>query len=242
MFTLSDSAHTAYGGDMLADHVLYLDSEAVIVDKPSGLPVDPPRDGGLSVENHLQALMLGYREWPRAVHRLDRDTSGCLILGRSAKAHKRLSLAFEAGIVEKRYLAIVEGETEQDSGTITLPLVKVSTKEAGWRIVPAEEGAKGAKAAVTNWEVMAVANGRTLIALKPETGRTHQLRVHLASGLGLPIVGDPTYGTADTANAAGLMLHASDIKIERAGKALINAHAPFPARFVALGFTDPDAD
>ena len=228
---------------MLADHVLYLDSEALIVDKPSGLPVDPPRDGSLSVENHLQALMLGYREWPRAVHRLDRDTSGCLMLARSAKAHKRLSLAFEAGLVEKRYLAVIDGVPDPDglgeSGMIDLPLVKVSTKEEGWRIIPAKDGAKGAKAARTQWELMSVADGRALISFRPETGRTHQLRVHALAGLGHAITGDINYGTA---HSGGLMLHAADLRLEREGKTLIIAHAPFPARFAALGFADPDAD
>jgi tRNA pseudouridine32 synthase/23S rRNA pseudouridine746 synthase len=224
---------------MLADHVLHIDSEALIVDKPAGLPVDAPRDGSLSVENHLQSLMLGYREWPRAVHRLDRDTSGCLMLGRSEKAHKRLSLAFEQGLVEKRYLAIIDGVPEGESGTIDMPLTKVSTKEEGWRIIPAAEDSKGAKAARTRWEVMSIADGRALIAFHPETGRTHQLRVHAASGLGHAIVGDPVYGTA---HEGGLMLHAVDLRLAREGKTLISGHAPFPARFVALGFTDPDAD
>lgn len=236
---------------MLADHVLYLDSEALIVDKPAGLPVDPPRDGSLSVENHLQALMLGYREWPRAVHRLDRDTSGCLMLARSAKAHKRLGQAFEAGLVEKRYLAIIDGVPEGESGLIDIPLGKTSTKEDGWRIIPANEGDKGAKAARTAWELMSIHDGRALIAFRPETGRTHQLRVHALAGLGHAIVGDPTYGAAGSDGASnpasggaagGLMLHAVDVRLERPGKTLIVAHAPFPARFAALGFADPDAD
>jgi tRNA pseudouridine32 synthase / 23S rRNA pseudouridine746 synthase len=224
---------------MLADHVLYIDSEALIVDKPHGLPVDPPRNGGLSVENHLQALMLGYRSWPKPVHRLDQDTSGCLMLGRSAKAHKRLGQAFEAGLVEKRYLAILDGIPDGESGTIAMALAKTSTKEDGWRIVPAADGAKGSKPAVTAWELMATRGTLALIALRPATGRTHQLRVHAASGLSRAIVGDGVYG-AD--HPGGLMLHASDLGLAREGKARIAAHAPFPARFAALGFTDPDAD
>lgn len=220
---------------MLADHILYFDSEALIVDKPAGLPVDPPRDGSLSVENHLQALTLGNREWPKAVHRLDRDTSGCLMFGRSTKAHKRLSDAFAAGLVDKRYLAVLDAIPSEDSGTITLALDKVSTKMDGWRIIVRPSG----KAAVTHWEVMAVRDGRALVALRPETGRTHQLRVHMASGLETAITGDTLYGTAAP---GGLMLHASDIALAREGKARIAAHAPFPARFAALGFTDPDAD
>ncbi len=231
---------------MLADHVLYIDSEALIVDKPAGLPVDPPRDGALSVQNHLVALMLGYREWPLPVHRLDRDTSGCLMLGRSAKAHKRLALAFEAGLVAKRYLAVLDGVPQGamvggamvgEGGTIDLPLAKTSSAEAGWRIVPGA-GLKGAKVARTAWTLIAIADGRALVELRPETGRTHQLRVHAASGLGLPIVGDAVYGAA---HAGGLMLHAADLALERPGKPRIAAHAPFPPRFAALGFADPDA-
>lgn len=224
---------------MLADHVLYIDSEALIVDKPQGLPVDPPRDGSLSVENHLQALMLGYREWPRPVHRLDRDTSGCLMLGRSEKAHKRLGQAFEAGLVEKRYLAILDGIPAEESGLVEMHLVKTSTREDGWRIVPAEEGTKDAKASRTHWEVMATADGRALVSFRPETGRTHQLRVHAASGVGFPISGDAQYGSD---HPGTMMLHASHLRLERPGKALIDAHAPMPDRFKALGFTDPDAD
>ncbi|MEK6541575.1 MAG: RNA pseudouridine synthase [Pseudomonadota bacterium] len=218
---------------MLADHVLFIDNEALIVDKPAGLPVDPPRNGGLSVENHLQALMLGYKAWPKPAHRLDRDTSGCLLLGRSDKAHKRLSRSFEEGQVTKRYLAIIDGVPEEASGTIDMPLGKRSTIEAGWRMVPDP----GGKPARTAWSVLAIADGRALLELLPETGRTHQLRVHAASGIGHAITGDPYYGTA---HAGGMMLHASDLSIARGAKPAIAAHAPFPARFAALGFVDPD--
>lgn len=224
---------------MLADHVLFIDSEALVVDKPAGLPVDPPRDGGFSVHNHLQALMLGYRTWPQPVHRLDRDTSGCLILGRSPKAHKRLSAAFAAGAVTKRYLAILAGIPDAEEGTVTMALTKTSSAQDGWRIIPAEDGAPGAKSAVTHWQVMATAGGRALVVLTPEQGRTHQLRAHAASGLGIAILGDPVYG--DGAEG-GLMLHAASIRLDRGAKPPVAAHAPFPQRFAALGFTDPDAD
>ncbi|MFM6852705.1 MAG: RluA family pseudouridine synthase [Sphingopyxis sp.] len=220
---------------MLIDHVLHLDSEAVIVDKPSGLPVDPPRDGSISVANHLQSLTLGYREWPSPVHRLDRDTSGCLMLGRSAKAHKRLSQAFEAGLVQKRYLAILAGLPDGEDGVVDMALGKTSTAADGWRMVPDA----GGKPAQTQWQVMAVNGPLALVALTPRTGRTHQLRVHCASGLGHAILGDIVYGTA---HPAGLMLHAADLTLDRPGKTAIRAHAPFPARFAALGFADPDAD
>ena len=161
------------------------------------------------------------------------------MLGRSPKAHKRLSEAFAEGMVQKRYLAIVEGVPAEESGTIDMMLVKTSTKEDGWRIIPAADGDRGAKKARTHWQLMATANGCALISFAPETGRTHQLRVHAASGLGMPIIGDPMYGSA---GSAGLMLHAVDLTLTREDKPAITAHAPFPDRFMAHGFADPDAD
>jgi len=83
--------------------ILFEDGEALVIDKPAGLAVDAPRDGGLSLENYLDALRFGFARWPTAVHRLDRDTSGCLLLARNPKAHKRFAAAFEAKQVEKVY-------------------------------------------------------------------------------------------------------------------------------------------
>ncbi len=160
------------------------------------------------------------------------------MLGRSPKAHRRLSAAFADGQVHKRYLAIVDGEAPGESGTITLPLVKQSTAEAGWRIITADAADPQAKAATTHWRRLAVVDGRSLIELRPETGRTHQLRVHAASGIGLPIVGDPVYGLGDP---AGMMLHAASITIDRANKPAVVADAPIPPRFAALGFGEGDA-
>src|SRR4051812_49940927 len=92
---------------MLANKVLFFDGEAIVIDKPAGLPVDRPRDGSLSLENHLDALTFGFKRWPQPVHRLDRDTSGCLLLSRNPKAHARLHQAFEAGTAGKRDLALL---------------------------------------------------------------------------------------------------------------------------------------
>lgn len=163
------------------------------------------------------------------VHRLDRDTSGCLLLARNPKALKRFAAAFEAREADKRYLAIVAGEPADDSGTVEMALGKASTREAGWRIVPDSAG----KAARTGWQVIARGRARALLLLTPETGRTHQLRVHCASGLGLPIVGDPVYGRGEP---GGMMLHAWRLEVARAGKPPVRAEAPLPARFAAAGF------
>jgi tRNA pseudouridine32 synthase/23S rRNA pseudouridine746 synthase len=224
---------------MLNEHVLFIDGEAIIVDKPAGLPVDAPRDGSISVENHLQALAFGFKRWPLAVHRLDRDTSGCLLLARSPKAHKRFQQAFEAGTVEKTYLAVLDGVPEATEGVVDMALVKTSTREEGWRMVEGVAGKKGAKPARTNWRVVATVNGRALVEFKPETGRTHQIRVHAASGIGVPILGDPVYGRP---LAHAMLLHASELSIPREGKPAVAAKAPLPAAFRALGFGDDAKD
>ena len=209
---------------MLVNNVLFLDGEALVIDKPAGLPVDRPRDGSLSLENQLDSLKFGFKRWPKAVHRLDRDTSGCLLLSRNPKAHARLQQAFEQGLIGKRYLAVLDGVPVGEGGTIDLALGKTSTREDGWRIVPDA----GGKAARTDWRLLKIFEGRALVEFVPATGRTHQIRVHAASGLGVPVVGDPVYGHADI---AGMLLHAAELTVPREGKETIEAKAPLPDRF-----------
>ena len=196
---------------MHGDRVLFLDGEALVIDKPAGLPVDPPRDGSLSLENHLVSLKFGFQRVPHAVHRLDRDTSGCLLLSRNPKAHARLQQAFERGEVEKRYLAILDGVPEGGGGVIDLPLAKTSTAEAGWRMIPDASG----KPATTHWALLGVHEGRAFVEFRPQTGRTHQIRVHAAQGIGVAVLGDPVYGRADP---RGMMLHAAELIVPRANK------------------------
>ena len=213
---------------MLANKVLFLDGEAIVIDKPAGLPVDPPRDGAISLENHLGGLTFGFKRWPQAVHRLDRDTSGCLLLSRNPKAHAKLQQAFEQGLVQKRYLAVLEGVPDGEEGLIDLPLIKVSSEAEGWRM----RGDPTGKASRTAWRVLAVKAGRAFVEVRPETGRTHQIRVHALEGLGAPVVGDPVYG-----NGGGeTLLHAAELIVPRAGKEPIKAEAPLPERFVQAGF------
>lgn len=214
----------------LSDRLLFIDAEAIVIDKPAGLPVDPPRDGGLSLENHLASLTFGFQRWPVAVHRLDRDTSGCLLLARNPKAHKRFAQAFEAGRVEKRYLAVVDGVPAGEGGTIDLPLAKISSAAAGWRM----RGDASGKPARTHWRLMSAKDGRALIEFRPETGRTHQIRVHALEGLGTPVTGDPVYGRAGSA----MLLHAAALTVPRDGKPAIAAEAPLPPSFAEAGFGD----
>jgi tRNA pseudouridine32 synthase/23S rRNA pseudouridine746 synthase len=217
---------------MLADHILFIDAETIVLDTPAGLPVDAPRDGAISLENHLQSLTFGFQRWPLPVHRLDRDTSGCLLLARNPKAHKRFQQAFEAGTVEKSYLAVVDGVPEQDQGVIDLPLTKISSRDAGWRM----KGDARGKAARSRWTVLERQGARALILFEPETGRTHQIRVHAAEGLGMPIVGDPVYG----AGGEAMLLHAWKLSVPRSSKPPVAAEAPLPERFAAAGFRIPD--
>lgn len=221
---------------MIDFSILFEDGEALVIDKPAGLPLDRPRAGGDSLENHLDALRFGFQREPFPVHRLDRDTSGCLLLARNPKALKRFSAAFEAREVGKVYRGIVAGEVVGEHGLIDLALSKVSSAEKGWRMIPARKG----KPAITRWKVLARKPGLTLVEFRPETGRTHQIRVHALAGLGHALVGDPIYG--DGKGAWRTMLHASDLVVPRAGKEPVVAHAPMPVDFDAFAFALPEAE
>src|SRR3954449_10712144 len=114
---------------MLEDRILYIDAEAIVLDKPAGLPVDAPRRGGESIASRLDELRCGFKRTPTPMHRLDQDTSGCLLLARSPKARAELQRAFEARKVEKVYLAVVGTEIAEEEGVIDLPLSKRSSAE-----------------------------------------------------------------------------------------------------------------
>jgi tRNA pseudouridine32 synthase/23S rRNA pseudouridine746 synthase len=215
---------------MWEERVLFIDGEAIVLDKPAGLAVHSGSRTPASLEDHLSHLRFGFRREPLPVHRLDRDTSGCLLLARNPKAHKRFQRAFEDKRVTKTYLAVLDGVPEAEEGTIDVPLAKVSSAEEGWRMVADPSG----KAAVSRWRRLAVANGRALLQFSPETGRTHQLRVHSASCLGIAIAGDPVYG----AGKGPMLLHARSIRVEREGKPAVEAIAPLPPSFAYAGFPD----
>ncbi|MGY6550614.1 MAG: RluA family pseudouridine synthase [Erythrobacter sp.] len=214
--------------------ILYEDGEALVIDKPAGLAVDRPRRGGECLDDHLDALRLGFQRRPVAVHRLDTDTSGCLLLARNPKALARFNKSFEERLVAKTYLAILAGHPAAERGTIELALSKISSAEKGWRMIPAKKG----KPAVSHWELIEHLGERSLIRFRPETGRTHQLRVHALNGLGAALLGDPVYGAGPVAGAPRTMLHAESLIVTRPGKSPIEARAPLPADFRSLGVSD----
>ena len=211
-------------------YVLFIDGEAIVIDKPAGLAVHPGSKTPESLEDYLKHFRFGFQRAPLPVHRLDRDTSGCLLLARNPKAHKRFQRAFEAKQVTKTYIAVLDGVPEAGEGRIEIPLAKVSTEAEGWRMVPDPAG----KAAVTDWRTVAVKDGRAVVLFSPETGRTHQIRVHAVEGIGIPISGDPVYG----AGRGPMLLHALSIRVERGAKPPVEATAPLPPAFVSAGFGD----
>ena len=215
--------------DMTA-RILFEDGEALVIDKPGGLPLDTPRAGGESLADHLEHLRLGFQREPAPVHRLDADTSGCLLLARNPKALKRFSAAFEERQVEKSYLGLVAGELPDESGTIELSLSKISSAAEGWRMIAAKKG----KPAITHWTRISVHEGISLVKFMPITGRTHQIRIHALAGLGFPLVGDPVYGTPDP-RAPRTMLHATELVLLRDGKPPIVAASRLPGEFEAFG-------
>ena len=167
--------------------ILFADDRFVVLNKPPGLPVHPGPSGGPSVEDWFP-LLSRRKSGPWLAHRLDADTSGCLVVALRRPALHAAQAAFAAGQARKEYWAVVTGRPEGEGGTIDAPLLKRTTR-TGWRMVIDPTG----QPAITTWRLAAHANGQSWLILWPRTGRTHQIRVHCAA-LGCPILGDPIYG------------------------------------------------
>jgi tRNA pseudouridine32 synthase/23S rRNA pseudouridine746 synthase len=207
--------------------LLYRDGLMLIIDKPAGYAVHKGPKGGESLEDHFGALRFGLPRSPALAHRLDRDTSGCLVLGRHRKALATLGKLFKDGRVSKTYWAVVEGGPTEDEGRIDLPLGKRDDTRGWWMKVDPE-----GQPSVTTWKVMGRAddNGKpiTWLALEPLTGRTHQLRVHCAA-MGWPILGDTIYGNSPRIGGPALHLHAREVVVPLyKNKAPVRAMAPVP--------------
>jgi tRNA pseudouridine32 synthase / 23S rRNA pseudouridine746 synthase len=208
--------------EMLA-RLLYRDGLMLVVDKPAGLPVHRGPKGGDALEDYFDALRFGLPRSPALAHRLDRDTTGCLVLGRHRKALALLGKLFKQGKVGKCYWAVVEGGPEKAEGRIDIPLAK-RDESRGWWMKADKIGLPSA----STWKVMGRGPDLTWLALEPLTGRTHQLRVHCAE-MGWPIVGDNIYGTAPRAGGPALHLHSREVTVPISkNKPPVKVTAPVP--------------
>src|SRR5271154_6581540 len=209
----------------MVSRLLYRDGLMLVIDKPSGFAVHRGPKGGESLEDHFDALRFGLPRAPALAHRLDRDTSGCLVLGRHRKALAKLGRLFKSGAIDKAYWAVVEGAPEADEGVIELPLGRLD-ETRGWWMKHDPQG----QPAVTKWKELGRSSDAKSpwLALDPVTGRTHQLRVHCAE-LGWPIVGDAIYGTAPRNGGPILHLHAREVVVPLyKNRAPIRVVAPVP--------------
>ena len=226
--------------------VIYEDEEVLALNKPSGLAVQ----GGTKTTKHVDRLLSAWGEGlerPRLVHRLDRDTSGVLVLGRTPAAAARLSGAFAKRKAKKTYWALVAGAPRPAEGVVELPLVK---KGVGDRelVVPADPKEFGAEPAETEFVTLSRAGHRVAwMGLRPYTGRTHQLRAHMKA-VGHPILGDPKYGDeASAALSSGLrlQLHARRIELPHPARGALILEAPISPElaegFARFGFDEHEA-
>lgn len=220
----------------MVSRLLYRDGLMLVIDKPAGFAVHRgPKSGepgGESLEDYFGALRFGLPRAPALAHRLDRATSGCLVLGRHRKALATLGKLFKTGAIDKTYWAVVEDGPDADQGEIALPLGRLDVSRGWWM-----KHDPAGQPAVTKWQVMGRSllassaalsfashlkpgdpphpgDGKSLtwLALEPLTGRTHQLRVHCAA-MGWPILGDAIYGNAPRQGGPPLHLHARDIVV-----------------------------
>lgn len=211
--------------------ILYEDADFLVLDKPAGLVVHPGagNDTGTLVHallHHCTDLSgIGGVERPGIVHRLDKETSGCLVIAKNDFTHHSLASQFASRAVEKTYLAIVEGTLRRASGTIDAPIGRHRVHRQKMAVVPAEKG----REAVTHYRVLATGDGLSLVECRPKTGRTHQIRVHLKH-LGHSLAGDPIYGRRG--KFPRHLLHAWKLSFDhpRTGERIVFT-APVPADF-----------
>ncbi|WP_297494378.1 RluA family pseudouridine synthase [Acidocella sp.] len=225
--------------------ILYQDEALIALNKPAGLAVQGGKGIAVHVDGMLDALRVEESERPKLVHRLDRDTSGILLLARSARVASRLSTVFRSRTVEKIYWALLSGVPDVLTGRIDLPLKRVEFGNTS-RAEPASRKDPEAQSAVTEYRVLETAGKKfCLMELRPQTGRMHQLRAHCLA-LGTPILGDAAYGGIFVEGfAEQLHLHARKLVLPHPDGGTLSLEAALPKHMrdglKYLGFTVPEA-
>ncbi|MDD2705934.1 MAG: RluA family pseudouridine synthase [Acidocella sp.] len=225
--------------------ILYQDDAVIVLNKPPGLAAQGGKGIAVHLDGMLDALREGDGERPKLVHRLDRDTSGVMLLARGVKQASALSAAFRGRDVEKTYWALLWGVPGELEGRIDLPLKRVEFGGTS-RSEPADRKDPDGLKAVTEYKILDYAGKKFAWAeLRPQTGRMHQLRAHTLA-LGTPILGDAAYGVAFADGfAPQLHLHARRLSFPHPDGGFLTVEAPLPKHmqeaFTYLGFTVPDA-
>jgi 23S rRNA pseudouridine1911/1915/1917 synthase len=225
----AEEAPPLLAAEDLAVPVLYEDEWLLVVDKPAGMPVHPSRGRSLETGTLVHALLghglAGGEEFrPGVVHRLDKDTTGVLVVAKSVEAYKRLIAMMRRREVDRRYLALVHGRFASESGTIEAPVGRDPVRRKSMAV-----GGVAAREARTHFRVLEALGDFTLVEARLETGRTHQIRVHFLA-IGHPVAGDPTYSRRDTLGLGRQFLHSYRLVFihPMTGEA-IDIEAPLPA-------------
>ena len=217
----------------ILSRLLYRDAMILVLNKPSGIAVHVTGHDAIALDQSFQHLQFGLPKLPGLAHRLDRGTSGCLVLGRHRQALIKLGKLFEKQRVNKSYRAICIGVPAEASGIINRPILK-SGVGSKWKMSLDDAGQE----AVTGYRVLRSSGALSEIEFSPKTGRTHQIRLHAAFALGCPVVGDPFYAPAEgefSATHQPMMLHAETIEIPlQPSKPPIKVSAPLPEHMMEL--------
>jgi 23S rRNA pseudouridine1911/1915/1917 synthase len=216
----------------LAVGVPYEDEWLLVADKPAGMAVHPSpgHSSGTMVHGLLGHGLAGGEEFrPGVVHRLDKDTSGLLVVSKSAEVHRRLVAMMRERSVDRRYIALVHGNFAADSGTIEAPIGRDPVRRKSMTI-----GGSAAREARTHFKVLERLSDVTLVEVRLETGRTHQIRVHFLA-IGHPVVGDPTYGRRDAIGLGRQFLHSARLAfVHPMTGAKVEVESPLPADLAAV--------
>jgi 23S rRNA pseudouridine1911/1915/1917 synthase len=218
--------------------ILYEDDQLIILNKPAGMVVHPSagHETGTLVHAllaHCPLAEIGGVQRPGIVHRLDRDTTGAIVMAKTDFAHQHLQAQIQAKTARREYLGVVSGTPREESGWIDLPIGRHPVERQRQAIVPEEAGGRSAQ---THWEIVERLSYFTLVKFRLATGRTHQIRVH-STHMGCPIVGDPLYGSSKTVKVKlpGQALHAWQLELRHpiSGETIL-AEAPLPEHFQKL--------